>query len=143
MNIKIKRFDKDLPLPEYKTAGAAGFDLAARETMTVAPHAIAYIPLNIAVETPADHFFLLVPRSSTHKKGLMAANSIGIIDSDYAGDEDEVKFACYNFTDKPVTVLRGDRIAQGMFVKFTRGEWEEAEKMNKKTRGGFGSTGSK
>ncbi len=119
MKIRIKRFNKDLPLPEYKTAGAAGFDLVARETMTVAPHAVAYIPLNIAVETPPDHFFLLVPRSSTHKKGLMSANSIGIIDSDYAGDEDEVKFACYNFTDKPVTIERGDRIAQGMFVKFS------------------------
>jgi dUTP pyrophosphatase len=143
MTIKIKRFDKDLPLPEYKTSGAACFDLAARETMEIAPHAIAYIPLNVVIEAPAEHFLLLVPRSSTHKRGLMAANSVGIIDPDYAGDDDEIKFACYNFTDKPVVVERGERIAQAMFIKVDRGEWEELEKMEKGTRGGFGTTGNR
>jgi dUTP pyrophosphatase len=143
MKIKIKRFDKNLPLPEYKTAGAAGFDLAARETMTIAPHAVAYVPLNVAVETPPDHFLLIATRGSTHKRGLMLANSVGIGDSDFCGDEDQYMAALLNFTDKPVVVERGDRIAQGIFIKFTRGEWEEVDKMENKTRGGFGSTGTK
>jgi dUTP pyrophosphatase len=73
----------------------------------------------------------------------MLANSVGIGDSDFRGDEDEYKAALLNFTDKPVTVEKGDRIAQGIFIKFTRGEWEEVEKMDNKTRGGFGSTGSR
>ena len=143
MKIRIKRFDKDLPLPKYHTEGAAAFDLAAREMVTIAPHAVGYVPLNIAVEAPLDHFLLIATRSSTHKKGLMMANGIGIGDSDFSGDEDEYKAALLNFTDAPVTVERGDRIAQGMFIKFTRGEWEEVEKMGNKARGGFGSTGSK
>ena len=143
MNIKIKRFDKNLSLPEYKTAGAAAFDLVARETVTIQPGTVGYVPLNIAVETPPDHFFLLAPRSSTHKKGLIPANGIGIGDPDFCGDGDEYKAALLNFTTQPVTVDRGERIAQGMFVQFSRCTWEEVEKMEGPTRGGFGSTGSK
>jgi dUTP pyrophosphatase len=143
MKIKIKRFDEDLPLPEYKTAGAAAFDLMAREAVKIAPGTVGYVPLNVAVETPPDHFFLLAARSGTHKKGLMPANGFGIIDPDYCGDGDEIKVAYYNFSAMPVAVERGERIAQAMFVKFARSEWEEVEKMESKTRGGFGSTGSK
>jgi dUTP pyrophosphatase len=139
--IKIKRFDKNLPLPQYKTAGAAGFDLSAREKTTIKPRAIGYVPLNVAVETPRDHFFVLAVRSSTHKMGLMPANGIGIGDSDFRGDEDEYKIALLNFTNKPVTVEKGTRIAQGLIVKHIKANWQEVDKLISKTRGGFGSTG--
>ncbi|OGN01362.1 MAG: dUTPase [Candidatus Yanofskybacteria bacterium RIFCSPHIGHO2_02_FULL_41_29] len=141
--IKIKRFDKELPLPEYKTAGAAGFDLYAREKTTINPGAVGYVPLNVALETPRDHFLILAVRSSTHKLGLMPANGIGIGDSDFRGDEDEYKIVLLNFTKKSVTVERGSRIAQGLFVKITKAKWQEVDKMSSKTRGGFGSTGKK
>jgi dUTPase len=52
MNIKIKRFDKDLSLPKRQTEGAAAFDLTAREAVTIASGTVGYVPLNIAVETP-------------------------------------------------------------------------------------------
>jgi dUTP pyrophosphatase len=68
MKIKIKRFDKDLPLPKYQTEGAAAFDLTAREEVTIAAGKIGYIPVNVALETPHDHFLLIAARSSTHKK---------------------------------------------------------------------------
>lgn len=141
--IKIKRFDKALSLPEYKTKGAAGFDLSARQTVIIKPHQIGYVPLNIAVETPKDHFFLLAARSSTHKLGLIPANGIGIGDSDFRGDDDEYRIVLYNFTSKPVTIRRGERIAQGLFVKTTKANWQEVQEMKSKTRGGFGSTGKK
>lgn len=141
--IKIKRFDKELPLPEYKTAGAAGFDLTARETIIIKPDTVNYVPLNIAVETPKNHFFILAVRSSTHKLGLLPINGIGIGDSDFRGDEDEYKIPLLNYTKKPVRVERGMRIAQGIFVKFIRAKWHEVPKMKSKTRGGFGSTGKK
>jgi dUTP pyrophosphatase len=140
MNIKIKRFDKELPLPKRQTEGAAAFDLPARDTITIAPHAVGYIPLNVAIETPAEHFLMVVARSSTHKKGLMLANGIGVGDPDFSGDNDEYFAAVLNFTDAPVTVQRGDRIAQGMFIKVTHPEWEEVDEMPNKTRGGFGTT---
>jgi len=141
--IKIKRFDKKLPLPEYKTGGAAAFDLLARETTKIRPGRIGYVPLNIALEPPKDHFFLLAARSSTHKSGLMPVHGIGIGDPDFCGDNDEYKMPLYNFSKKSVTVERGVRIAQGMFVKFIKADWQEVKKMKAKTRGGFGSTGKK
>lgn len=141
--IKIKRFDKDLPLPEYKTAGAAGFDLVARETTIIKPGGVGYIPLNIAVRTPRNNFLIVAARSSTHKLGLMPIHGIGIGDSDFRGDGDEYKMPLLNFTKKSVEVPRGTRIAQGLFVKFTKANWQEVEKMSGKTRGGFGSTGHK
>ena len=141
--IKIKRFDKNLPLPEYKTKGAAGFDLVARETITIKPHVVGYVPLNVAVETPRDHFLMVAARSSTHKLGLMPVHGIGIGDSDFRGDEDEYKIPLFNFTKKSVTIEKGTRVAQGIFVKFTRAKWQEVDKMSAKTRRGFGTTGKK
>ncbi len=143
MNIKIKRFDKELPLPKRQTESAAAFDLTAREAVTIAPGAVGYVPLNIAVETPDDHFLLIAARSSTHKKGLIMANGIGIIDPDFSGDGDEIKAAYFNFTAAPVIIEKGDRIAQGTFVKISHPEWIEADEMPNKTRGGFGTTGAK
>ena len=99
MRIRVKRFDKDLPLPEYKTKGAAAFDFLARTEMTIAPKSIAYIPMNVAIEVPEGHTLLIAPRSSTHKKGLLMANSIGIGDPDFRGDKDEYRAAYYNYTD--------------------------------------------
>ncbi len=143
MKIKIKRFDNNLPLPVYQTAGAAAFDLTAREAVTIEPGAVGYVPMNIALETPHDHFLLIAARSSTHKKGLIMANGIGIIDPDFRGDGDEIKAAYYNFTAKPVLIEKGERIAQGTFVTISRPEWEEAGTLENKTRGGFGTTGKK
>ncbi len=143
MNIKIKRFDKNLPLPRYQTEGAAAFDLTARVEVIIEPKSIGYVPVNVAVETPHDHFLLVAARSGTHKKGLIIANGIGIIDPDFRGNEDEIKVVYYNFTDKAVSIEKGERIAQAIFVKFLRPEWEEADILDGKTRGGFGSTGHK
>jgi len=141
--IRIKRFDKNLPLPEYKTAGAVGFDLAARENHTIKPGQVGYIPLNVAIATPKDHILLVAARGSTHKFGLMPIHGIGIGDPDFRGNNDEYKFPALNFTKKNVTIEKGTRIAQGVFVKFTKAKWQEVNKMNSKTRGGFGTTGKK
>lgn len=143
MKVKVKRFDKSLFLPKYHSGEAACFDLTARETVEIPAGKVGYVPLNIAVDTPDGYFLLLAARSSTHKKGLKLANGIGIGDPDFCGDDDEYNAAYFNFTDGPVKVEKGERIAQGMFVKFEHVEWEEVKKMDRKTRGGFGSTGSK
>src|SRR5437773_116591 len=103
-SVKIKRFDKNIPLPEFKTKGAAAFDLYARTDIEIPPKEFKYVPLNVAVQTPVGYFLLLVARSSTHKKGLWMANGIGIGDPDFSGDNDEYHAVYYNFTDKPVMV---------------------------------------
>ncbi len=142
MNIKIKRFDKDLPLPSRQTAGAAAFDLTARETVEIQPKQLGVVPLNVSIETPAGYFLMIAARSSTPKKGLMKANGVGIIDPDYSGDSDEVRSVYYNFSDAPVVVQKGERIAQGVFVPILHFDWEEVPEMKNKDRGGFGTTGA-
>src|SRR3989344_2586871 len=141
--IKIKRFDKSLPLPEYKTAGAAGFDLISRETIKIKPGNVGNVMLNIAVQKPRNCFLLLAARSSTFKFGVGPVNGIGVGDPDFCGDGDEYRIPLYNYTEKVVTVERGTRIAQGVFVKFVKASWQEVNKMKSKTRGGFGTTGRK
>jgi len=143
MKVHIRRIDKSLPLPEYKTSGAAGFDCAARVRTVFAPRSVGYVPLNIALEPPEGYFTLLAARSSLHKRGLMAANGLGIIDRDYSGNDDEYIAVLYNFTDNEVIVEAGDRIMQGVFIPHTRGEWEEVDDLGNTNRGGFGTTGKK
>ena len=139
--IRIRRIDKGLPLPEYKTRGAAGFDLSAREAQVVLPRTIAYVPLNVAIEPPEGYFVLLAARSSLHKRGLMSANGIGIIDRDYSGNGDEYTAVLYNNTDNDVVIEKGDRLMQGVFIPHIRGIFEEVEDMKREDRGGFGTTG--
>ena len=142
MKVKIKRIDKDLPLPVYETEGAVGFDILARENTTVAAGGITLVPGNIIVEVPKGYMLTVASRSSTPlKKGLLTPHGIGIIDHDYCGPEDEIKIQVYNFTKEDVAIKRGDKIAQGLFVRVDTFGWEEVDEMKKPNRGGFGSTG--
>jgi len=144
MNIKIKRIDKELEVPEYKTKGAVGFDLTAREETTIKPLEVKLIPLNLIVKVPKGYGLFLFSRSSTPgKKGLIVANSVGVIDQDYNGEEDELKISVLNITKKKVIVEKGERICQGIFIKLAVGKFTEVKKMSPKSRGGFGTTGHK
>jgi dUTP pyrophosphatase len=141
MKIKIKRIDKELALPKTHTDRAAAFDLYTRETTKIPARGIGYVPLNNVVATPDGYFLMLASRSGLHKRGLMLANGIGIVDPDFSGDNDEIKGALYNFTDADVVVEKGDRLIQGCFIKVNEWSFEEVEKMPEKNRGGFGTTG--
>lgn len=143
MKIRIKRFDKKVPLPSYKTDGAACMDLYSRGEIAIPSQEIGYIPLNIAIEIPKGYWAMIVARSSTHKMGLWLANGIGIGDSDFNGDNDEYKLAVFNFTKKAITIENGTRIAQMMIIPYEKIEIEEVKKLDNPDRGGFGSTGSK
>lgn len=141
MKVKITRIDKGLPLPQYETDGAAAFDFLAREKVEIPSRSIGLVPGNVIIETPRGYMLAVVPRSSTPRKyGLLIPHGIGIIDSDYCGPDDEILIQVFNFTDKMVVVERGGRIAQGVFVKIARAKLAET-KINRRTRGGFGSTG--
>ncbi len=142
LNVNIKRVDTSLPLPVYATAGSVGFDLLCREDTAIAARELGLIPANLIVQTPAGYMLLLTMRSSTaRRKGLLIPNGVGVIDQDYTGEGDELLLSVYNFRDEAVTVLRGERIAQGLFVPIARVVWNEVEQMGA-GRGGFGSTGT-
>ena len=149
MKIKIKRFDTDLPLPEaeefehgsgraHDRGMAAAFDFYCRESVTIPPHEIRLVGVNNAIAVPRDHFLLLSARSSTSwKKGLMLANGIGVIDPFYSGDKDEIKVQLYNITDKPVEVVKGEVLAQGVIVRREPVEWQEVQSMGSDGHGGY------
>lgn len=149
MKIKIKRFDKSLPLPQFDEADpktgkhydqsqVAGFDLFCRESVTIEPGKIAMVGINNAIQAPPDCFILVLLRSSTSwKKGLILANGAAIIDPFYSGDSDEVKIQLYNITDKPVQVTKGETLAQGIIIRREPVEWEEVETMGGDGHGGY------
>jgi len=145
MKVKIKRTDNSTVLPMYHTAESAGFDLAAAADVIIEPGTVAKIPTNLIIETPKGYFLLITARSSLAlKKGLMMANGVGIIDPDYSGPEDKIYLILYNFTNQPVTINQGERLAQGIFLPSQQVIWEEIMMTSKETnRGGFGSTGTK
>lgn len=142
MEVKIKRIDKSLPLPEYQTTGSVAFDLYSRIDLEIKPKEIALIPTNLIIQTPPNYMLAVVPRSSTPKKlGLFVPHGIGIIDQDYCGPEDEIHLQVFNFTDNSVNITRGQRIGQAVFVRIDTASWQEIDQIDAKTRGGFGSTG--
>lgn len=142
MKVKIKRIDLGMDLPVYETSGSVGFDIMAREDFVVLPKQIAMVPSNLIVEVPKGYMLIVASRSSTPgKKGLTPPHGFGIIDHDYCGPEDEIKVLVYNFTDSAVEIKRGEKIAQGVFVRVDKFEWEEVSEMGRDSRGGFGSTG--
>jgi dUTP pyrophosphatase len=141
LEVTIKRIDISLPLPTYATAGSVGFDLLCREDTGIAPRTLGRIPANVIVQTPPGYMLLVTLRSSTpRRKGLLVPHGVGIIDQDYCGEGDEIMLQVYNFLDEAVTVERGERIAQGMFVPIMQVNWNEVDEVGE-GRGGFGSTG--
>lgn len=139
--ITIKRFDLSIPLPEYKTAGAAALDLAARVSLEIPAGKIGYVPLNIALQLPQNTFALMAARSSLHKRGLQLINGIGIGDSDFCGDTDEYQAALRNFSDAAVLIEKGERLVQLIVLERTQLKLVEVEHLSEQSRGGFGTTG--
>src|SRR4051812_28000094 len=140
--IRIRRLKDTVALPRYESDGAAAFDLAASEDVVVEPGEVALVPTGLVVEVPAGMFLAIFARSSTPlKRGLMVANGVGVVDSDYCGADDEVKIAVLNFRQAAVQIRAGDRIAQGIIVAAPRVVWEETVDIRGESRGGFGSTG--
>ncbi|MDF1497049.1 MAG: dUTP diphosphatase [Patescibacteria group bacterium] len=141
MKIKITRLRDDVEIPNYQTDGAAAFDLASAEEVEVPPKTLKLVPTGLVIGTPPGHVLILASRSSLFKKkGLVLANGIGVVDSDYAGPDDQIFLAVYNQLEIEVKIEAGERIAQGMIMPVVRAEFEEGE-TSEKSRGGFGSTG--
>ena len=147
MKLQIKalssKIGHEIPLPYYATAGAAAVDLHAcvDQPVVIAPGERVVIPTGLAVAIPAGHVGILALRSSMGiKKGMMLANGIGVIDSDYRGP---LGVGLINTNPEPYTVLPADRIAQLMVVPVVCPEVELVEELSETERGegGFGSTG--
>ena|SRR3989344_3198886 len=140
MKVQIKLIDKSLPIPEYKTTGSVGFDLYCRNDETIGPHEVKKMPANLVVKVPKGHYLMVEPRSSVvFKFGLIVIG--GTIDQDYCGETDEIHITVYNVKNEVVKLERGTRIAQGIFSKISKVDFKPVSRMEKVSRGGFGTTG--
>lgn len=137
--------NKGINLPVRKTKNSAGYDVEAAEDVVIPAFKLGTKPTliktGLKAYCPEDEFYMLVNRSSNPgKKGLVMANSIGIIDSDYYGNESNdghFMFAYYNFFDHDVQIKKGDVIGQVIFSKYFKVDNDNAEGTR---TGGFGST---
>ena len=137
--------NQDIHLPIRKTKCSAGYDVEAAEDVTIPAFKPGVKPTLVKTGLKAycaeDEYYMLVNRSSNPgKKGLILANSIGIIDSDYYGNESNdghFMFAYYNFFEHDVQVKKGDVIGQVIFSKYFKVDNDNAEGIR---TGGFGST---
>jgi dUTP pyrophosphatase len=135
--------DKGLTLPHRKTTHSAGYDIASAETIAIAPGEIKLVPTGVKAYMKDDEVLLLYARSSIAvAKQLILMNGVGVIDSDYydnESNEGHVLLPLYNAGKATVTILEGERVAQGVFAKYLSADHEEPT--TSKRKGGFGSTG--
>ena len=143
VRILVKKFDKNIKLPTYKTSGSSGMDLVAyiKNKITINPGKTVIIPTGIAVAIPKNYEIQIRPRSGlAAKKGITVLNTPGTIDADYRG---EIKIILINLSKKSFVVKSGDRIAQMILCPVAKGRLKEVKNLPKTVRGkgGFGSTG--
>ncbi len=141
---RVSTFEHLKPkLPQRQTAHSAGYDLASLEEVMIKPGEIQMIPTGIKVKLPNDEALFIYPRSSLGiKKHLMMSNSVGVVDADYYNNdhnEGHIMIPLLNFGVEPVTIAAGERVAQGVFMRFMKTTDDEAA--NSTRLGGFGSSG--
>ncbi len=139
--------DKDIHLPVRKTKYSAGYDVEAAEDVIIPKFTPGIkptlIPTGLKAYCMEDEYYMLINRSSGPKKGLLMANSIGIIDADYYGNESNdghFFFQYFNCSDHDIKIKKGDVIGQVIFQKFLITDDDKAEGIRK---GGIGSTDKK
>ena len=143
VKILVKKFDKNIKLPVYKTSGSSGMDLVAyiKKKIIINPGKTAMVSTGIAVAIPKNYEIQIRPRSGlAAKNSISVLNTPGTIDSDYRG---EIKIILINLGKKSFVVKSGDRIAQMVLCPIAKGKLSEIKILPKTIRGkgGFGSTG--
>lgn len=149
LNKKFYRVDKMggsyYDTPQYQTDGSAAMDLVATEEMIIHPGQTGMVNTGLALNMGKNSNIaaMIVPRSGLGCKGLVLANTVGLIDADYQG---EIKVALMNraHDDCVFIVKPGDRIAQIMFIPIVKVDFKVVDNFSEKStrwKGGFGSTG--
>lgn len=132
-----------IKLPERSTAKSAGYDFTAIEDTMVAYGGVTYVRTGIKAKFPNDEMLMLCNRSSNpKKKELVLINGVGIVDSDYYGNADndgEICFAFKSLNPTGTFIKAGEKIGQGIFIKYGITEDDAATGSR---NGGFGSTGA-
>ena len=147
MKIQIKILNEEFytvhNFPMYATVGSAGLDLCCTHNAMLLPDDCFTLNTGLAISIENESLMgLIVPRSSLGSKGLVLANTVGIIDSDYQG---ELLIKLLNRSKRHVYIAKGDRVAQLIFVPVQQVIWDivkEFSYTSQRGEGGFGSTGA-
>ncbi len=140
-NEKNASFYDDIILPKRATKGSAGYDFYIPYDLTIGPNESVKIETNVRCKMNNEYVLMIFPRSSLgFKYKLQLDNTVGVVDSDYfnALNEGHIVVAFTNWSDKTLELKKGDRFAQGVFLKF--GITIDDDVDNERT-GGYGSTG--
>lgn len=131
-----------ISLPKRSTAKSGGYDFFVQEDIVCKSHEITLVKTGIKAKFPDDEVLLLFNRSSNpKKKGLIIPNGVGVVDADYYNNPDnegEIGGLFYNMLDEDVVLKAGDKMMQGIFVKYGITDSDNA---TGERAGGFGSTG--
>lgn len=143
---KVNRITEDIKLPERSTLDSAGYDFFAMEDVILPAKKLTRVMTGVKCELMPNQVLILANRSSNpSKKGLVLINGIGVIDADYYGNPDndgEMGFEFYNIFDEDVVIKKGERLGQGIIMKFDKTEDDYVSNPYKTRVGGFGSTGA-
>ena len=135
--------EQNINLPTRKTTESAGYDIECAEAVTLEPNQVILVPTGLKAFMAYDEYLAIHIRSSMAiKRKLALVNSTGIIDSDYYNNEDNeghIMIALLNFGNEPVTLEKGERVAQGIFSKYLITNDDDAIGVR---TGGIGSTGT-
>lgn len=136
--------DKEINLPVRKTAESAGYDIECGEDVTINPGEVKLVATGLKAFMNYDEYLAIHIRSSiAMKRHLILANCTGIIDSDYYNNEENeghILVGLYNLGTEPVSLEKGERVAQGIFCKYLLANEDNAKGIR---TGGIGSTGTK
>lgn len=142
LSVRITRVKDSVPLPTYATEGSVAFDIVCPEDVMIPAHGAATVPTGLIIATPPGYALVLAPRSSLFQKtGLRLANTIGIVDQDFCGPQDELSLSFWNPGEKEVQLKAGDRVVQGLLVTIARVDWKEGSPTGETSRGGWGQSG--
>lgn len=141
--VSAEVFDGEVNIPKRATERSAGYDIESAEDVTIYPHEQAVIKTGLKARMLPDEVLMIFIRSSMAiKKGLSIVNGTGIIDADYYNNiqnEGHILVCLQNNRDTPYEVKKGERVAQGIFLKYLVTD-NDAETSMRKRSGGIGST---
>ena len=134
---------KTLKMPHRATKHAVGYDCYSPIDITIAPESTELVFINFKAFCNHDEGFILASTSGLGKKGIILANGIGIVESDYANNESNdgnIGFLLHNLNKTPYVVKAGDKIGQIVFIKFLIVDDDDKTNAGVVRKGGFGST---
>lgn len=135
-----KNPDVEIQLPTRGSRNSAGYDFYSPVNAVIQPNEMVMIWTDVKASMYYDNALIIIPRSSMGKHPIMISNTVGLIDSDYYGNEStdgNIGFRLFNLGATPYEIKAGDRIGQGIFIKYGT---VKDDNTTTERKGGFGST---